>query len=62
MTDIILSVALVLIVAFVIVFLAFKSDNATVVCKDFSTLINNDCVVKIKICKRRKGKNGTGNN
>lgn len=61
MTDIIVSVTLVLIIAFVIVFLVFKSDNATVICKDFSSLVNSDCVIKIKICKTRRGINGKRN-
>lgn len=62
MTDIIVSVVLILIIASVIVFLVFKSDNATVICKDLSALASNDCVIKIKICKRRRGLNGKRNN
>ena len=61
MTNIILSLALVFAVIFVIVFLVFKSDNATLVCKDLSELITDDCVIKIKICKRRKGNYGKRN-
>lgn len=61
MTDIVLSVTLVLLIVFVIVFLAFKSDSATVICRDLSSLVDNDCVIKIKICKKRRGSNGKGN-
>ncbi|MBQ8540235.1 MAG: hypothetical protein IJ435_02045 [Clostridia bacterium] len=62
MSDIILSLSLVLAVIFVIVFLVFKSDNVTLICKDLSSLIDDeDCVIKIKICKRRKGNYGKRN-
>lgn len=56
MAEVFLSVIIVLSVIFLIVFLVFKSDNAIVICNEFSQLIGNDYVIQIKIRKKRRGK------
>lgn len=62
MTNIVISFVIILSVILTIVFLVFKSDNAVVICKDLESLLENDCVIKIKIRKKRRGTDAERNN
>lgn len=57
MAEIITSLFIVLSVVFLIVFLVFKSDSVTVIKKDYT-----DCIVKIKIYRKRRFFNGARDN